>query len=254
MKILVVTSEVTFVPNNYNHFLREILQGTSDDPDIKIEIAILKNNSFTLIFRGLALCFMGARSIGYHLVKNSIKARFQDRLKMSREFNVNLQYFDNPNTPDFHEFVKNKHTDLLINARTRYIYKNKILKIPTIASLNIHHGLLPDYRGTMCDLWALGDERPTGFSIHVMDKKIDNGAIIRRITTSKAGDSLRKNFSQLIMESSKIEGQEMAKIIKLINKDRVLPIEMDNITTKPVYTKNPDFFAIRKLLQKGIKL
>ena len=254
MKILIVTSEVTFVPENYNLFLEGLFHTLSSETDIHLELAVLKNNSPQLTLKGLLLVLMGARHIGFHLIKNQVKALTKDRKNLTQKYNIKLHYFDNPNSPEFSEFVKNHQTDLIINARTRFIYKNKILKLPKIAAINIHHGLLPDYRGTMCDLWALQDDRPTGFTIHVMDKKIDNGSIIKRVQTSVEGDSIRSNFSTLIKESSRIEGLEMAKTIITIKKNHSLPIETDNISNNPVYTKNPDFFTIRKMLQKGIEL
>lgn len=254
MKILVVTSEVTFVPMNYNLFLEELFQGLSNEKDLSLELIILKNNSPALLAKGLALMIMGARHIGFHLIKNSLKAHFSDRSELCKRYNIPMHFYENPNSPEFLEFVKNNPTDLILNARTRYIYKSKILKLPKISAINIHHGLLPDYRGTMCDFWAIKDMRPTGFTIHIMDKKIDNGSIIRRVQTSIEGDSLRRNFATLIKESSKIEGIEAAQLIKTIKKNQVLPIETDNISSNPVYTKNPDFFTIRKMLQKGIEL
>ena len=254
MKILVVTSEVTFVPENYNCFLEELFQGISNESNLSVELVVLKNNSLALTLKGSLLILMGARRIGYHLIKNSLMARKKDRNALSKKYHIPIHFFENPNSPDFHNFVKNHNTDLIINARTRYIYKNKILKLPKLGAINIHHGLLPDNRGTMCDLWALLLDRPTGFTIHVMNKKIDAGAIIRRIQTTSVGDSLRKNFTKLILESSKIEGIEMANTIKVIKKNQVLPIEQDNISPKPIYTKNPDFFTIRQILKKGIEL
>ena len=254
MKILVVTSEVTFVPENYNLFLEALLDPLVSFSDINIELVVLKNNSPLLSFKGVLLALMGARHIGFHLVKNSIKALAKDKKYLTKKYNLNIHYFEDPNSLEFRELVKNNNTDLIINARTRFIYKSKTLKIPKIAAINIHHGLLPDYRGTMCDLWALLNNRPTGFTIHVMDKKIDNGAIIKRVQTSINEDSIRLNFASLIKESSKIEGLEMANTILSIKNNNVLPIEADNISHNPIYTKNPDFFTIRKILQKGIKL
>lgn len=251
MKILVVTSEVTFVPDNYNRFLEGILNGLSNEKDLFVELVILKNNSISLFIRGLLLIFSGARHIGFHLMKNSVRAIFKDR----KHLKVPIHFFKNPNSPDFLKFVKDHQTDLLVNARTRYIYKSKILAAPKLGAINIHHGLLPGYRGTMCDLWALLDERPTGFSIHIMEKKIDNGAIIRRVRTSSPHETkLRKNFAALIYESSKLEGIEMAQLLKSIKKTGSIPIEQQNITANPIYTKNPDFYTIRKMLQKGIEL
>lgn len=254
MKILVVTSEVTFVPENYNLFLEGLFNSLSTSSEISVELIILKNNSPSLVLKGVLLGLMGARHIGLHLMKNSIKALFKDRKNLAKKYNIKLHYFKNPNSLDFREFIKSYDTDLIINARTRFIYKGKTLKLPKIAAINIHHGLLPDYRGTMCDLWALLDNRPTGFTIHVMDKKIDNGSIIKRVQTSVLGDSIRSRFTTLIKESSRIEGLEMAKTILAIKKNHILPIETDNISHNPVYTKNPDFFTIRKMLQKGIEL
>lgn len=254
MKILIVTSEVTFVPENYNLFLEALFSELSSENEISLELVILKNNSLTLTLKGLILALMGAKHIGYHLMKNTVKATFKDRRGLIKKFGIKTHYFENPNTPDFREFIKNHQTDLLINARTRFIYKSKTLKLPKLAAINIHHGLLPDYRGTMCDLWALKDNRPTGFTIHVMDKKIDNGAIIKRVQTSTSGDAIRSNFASLIKESSRIEGIEMAKTILTIKKNYNLPIETDNISHNPVYTKNPDFRAVREMLQKGIEL
>lgn len=254
MKILVVTSEVTFVPGNYNLFLEGLFNELSSENELSLELVILKNNSPALTVKGLALAIMGARHIGFHLMKNTLKAALKDRKELTEKFKIKTHYFENPNTPEFREFIKTHETDLLINARTRFIYKNKTLKLPKLAAINIHHGLLPDYRGTMCDLWALKEDRPTGFTIHVMDKKIDNGAIIKRVQTSVVGNPLRSNFATLIKESSRIEGIEMAKVILTIKKNHNLPIETDNISLNPVYTKNPNFLDIRKLLQKGIEL
>ena len=254
MKILVVTSEVTFVPENYNLFLEGLFTSLASEKDISLELVILTNNSPLLTLKGLLLALMGAKHIGLHLMKNSVKALFKDRKNLALKFGIKLHYFQNPNSLDFREFVKNQQIDLIINARTRFIYKRKTLKLPKIAAINIHHGLLPDYRGTMCDLWALKADRPTGFTIHVMEKKIDNGAIIKCVETSQKGDVIRSNFASLIKESSRIEGLEMAKTILAIKKNHNLPIQSENISNQPVYTKNPDFRAIREMLQKGIVL
>jgi methionyl-tRNA formyltransferase len=254
MKILIVTSEVTFVPENYNLFLEGLFKELANESDILLELVILKNNSPALTIKGLALTLIGAKHIGFHLMKNTIKALFHDRKELAKKYKIKTHYFKNPNTAEFREFVKNYDTDLLVNARTRYIYKNKTLKIPKIAAINIHHGLLPDFRGTMCDLWALKADRPTGFTIHIMDKKIDNGAIIKTVETSILGNPLRSNFATLIKESSRIEGIEMAKIILSLNKNPTVPIQSDNVSLNPVYTKNPNFLDIRKFLQKGVEL
>ena len=125
MKILIVTSEVTFVPLNYNLFLEGLFGELTNESDLSIELIILKNNSPALLAKGFALTLMGARHIGFHLMKNSLKAAFKDRKCLTQKHKIKTHYFNNPNSEEFREFIKNHETDLLINARTRFIYKNK---------------------------------------------------------------------------------------------------------------------------------
>lgn len=254
MKILLVTSEVTFVPENYNHFLEQFFEGIKGEKDVHIELAIFKNNTFLLSLRGFALMAMGAKSIGFHLLRNSIKARFKDRNKLCSHHGIKIVEFQGPNTPEFIEYVKKNEIDLVINARTRFIYKSKALKAPKLACLNIHHGILPDNRGTMCDLWAVYEGRPTGFTIHFMEKKIDAGKIIRVKETSSRIKETIDHYPEILLKSSQIEGKELAQLVKDINKNGEIPIHSDNHSTNAIYTKNPDFLTIRKMLQKGIRL
>jgi folate-dependent phosphoribosylglycinamide formyltransferase PurN len=259
MKILIVTSEVTFVPDNYGQFLENLFIDISSEKEITVTLAVLKNNSFLLILKGLYLFFSGAKLTGWHLIRNSFLGLFKKQKIIAFNYGINLHYFKNPNSKEFIKFASDFETDLLINARTRYIYKNKILKIPKIGALNIHHGLLPEYRGVMCDLWAMNDKRPTGFTIHKMDKKIDNGDIVRRIVTgnntaNNSLNELQRNFSNLIYESSKIEGKEVAKLIKTIKNTRTIPIEIKNTSSKAIYSKNPTFSELRLMIKKGLQL
>lgn len=255
MKILIISSEVTFVPNNYRGFIESLMTSLNSEiktGEIDIQIALLKNNSLSLPLKGLFFALIGARKIGLHLLKNSIAARFNGKNILVKNSSVKIHYFESPNSDEFINFLKSQKIDLLINARTRFIYKNKTLKIPRLASLNIHHGLLPDYRGTMCDLWALFEDRPTGFTIHKMEKKIDDGAIVRRVQTSNAGE--KKDYAKLIEESALLEGEVTAQLIKELKLSQKIPIEMQNISTNVTYKKNPSFWVIRKILAKGIKI
>ena len=67
--------------------------------------------------------------------------------------------------------------DLVICAGWRDILKDDILSAHRI--LNIHYTLLPAYRGFHGTVWAiLNDEPFLGFTIHRMNKYIDDGPII----------------------------------------------------------------------------
>lgn len=251
MRISIVTSEVTFVKENYNQFLETLF---SQSKGLEFELIILKNNHLSLVFKGLGLMVMGAHLTGLNLIKNSFAALFKDHEKTASKYNINTHYFKSANAPEFLDFVNNNNIDLIVNARTRDIYKKKILKAPKLGCINIHHGILPDFRGTMCDLYALYEGRPAGFSIHKMESKIDNGAIVKtkEVTDKNSADPL--NFPLHIYNSSSIEGKEMSLLLNTIKETKILPIEKENFSTNIHFTKNPHFSLIRQMKQKGMIL
>jgi methionyl-tRNA formyltransferase len=63
------------------------------------------------------------------------------------------------------------------------ILPEEIIDIPKYGCVNVHMGLLPEYRGVNGVRWALlkGEEK-TGITIHFMDSGIDTGKIIARVS------------------------------------------------------------------------
>jgi methionyl-tRNA formyltransferase len=71
--------------------------------------------------------------------------------------------------------------DLLLLGQTGIVRKH-ILATARIGTLNAHPGILPDYRGIDCALWAVhrGDWDKVGNTLHWVDPGVDTGAIIAR--------------------------------------------------------------------------
>ena len=70
--------------------------------------------------------------------------------------------------------------DIALSLGNSYIGK-RVFSIPRYGMLNIHHELLPEYRGAQTLLWELHDGRAmTGYTIHRIDATIDGGAILLR--------------------------------------------------------------------------
>ena len=46
--------------------------------------------------------------------------------------------------------------------------------------MNVHPGLLPEYRGCSCVEWAIFNDDPIGNTVHFMDLDYDTGPIIDR--------------------------------------------------------------------------
>ncbi|XOV78951.1 MAG: formyl transferase [Aestuariibacter sp.] len=83
--------------------------------------------------------------------------------------------------------------DLIISIRFGKILKSPVLAVPKIGVLNLHSGLLPDYRGVMASFWALlNGEQELGTTLHwIEDASIDTGAIV---ATSKLKVAAEKSY------------------------------------------------------------
>lgn len=73
----------------------------------------------------------------------------------------------------------------ILTACFPYILPEKIWRLASIASLNIHPSLLPKYRGPNPIFWQLKNgETRTGVTLHLIDNLVDGGDIVlqRQIT------------------------------------------------------------------------
>jgi methionyl-tRNA formyltransferase len=69
--------------------------------------------------------------------------------------------------------------DLIVCAYYPRIFPARLLKIPPFGCINVHPGLLPQYRGTFPTPWCiLNNENEIGITIHLMDQNIDTGDIL----------------------------------------------------------------------------
>ena len=70
--------------------------------------------------------------------------------------------------------------DLVVSIRYGTILKPEAIALPMHGVINLHSGLLPDYRGVMATFWALlNGETEIGTTLHyISDGSIDTGDII----------------------------------------------------------------------------
>lgn len=86
---------------------------------------------------------------------------------------------EDPNTPEIIERIRALRPDFLFSFYYRHMLKKDILDIPKRGAYNMHGSLLPRYRGRVPVNWAIiRGEKETGATLHVMNEKPDNGAIV----------------------------------------------------------------------------
>jgi methionyl-tRNA formyltransferase len=90
-----------------------------------------------------------------------------------------------PNSAAGLELLEGLEPDLVVSIRYRRILKGEAIAVPRLGVLNLHSGVLPDYKGVMATFWAmLNDEEMIGSTLHrIVDSGIDTGPVmgIRRV-------------------------------------------------------------------------
>ncbi len=88
--------------------------------------------------------------------------------------------FEAPNSKEGLDKLRQLAPDLIISIRYRKILHNEAISIPKLGVINLHSGILPDYRGVMATFWAmLNKESEIGTTLHrITDSGIDTGPVI----------------------------------------------------------------------------
>lgn len=245
MKIALVTSEVTYIPHNYDHLILPLLEHSA-----VVALIEVGNRSPNLLAKAMGLAVLGVKGVAAHLARNTLFPSSKIRRKKCQQLKKQYAKFESMNDQSAIDFLVKEKIDLVINLRTRCIYKEKVLQIPRLGCINVHHGILPKYRGTMCDLYALYEGRPAGFSVHKMEKRVDAG-VIYRIQEVASGDM---NYPEYLAKTNAYELEVLTSLIDEVQASGKLPDGTANTSNDKIHTKNPDRKLIKKMLNKGMHL
>ncbi len=102
------------------------------------------------------------------------------------------------NNPEGLELLKKFAPDLILSIRFGQILQSKAIAIPSKGVLNLHSGILPQYRGVMATFWSLlNEDAEIGTTVHFIENaSIDKGPIvsIRRLPVCR-----NKSYFQQVM-------------------------------------------------------
>ena len=99
------------------------------------------------------------------------------------------------------EIIKNIPCDYLVVVAYGQILSNSILRIPTIAPVNVHMSLLPRWRGASPIQTAIASaDTETGVSIQKMVYKLDAGDIIAQASIAIKPDDTSDSLSKKLIE------------------------------------------------------
>ena len=142
--------------------------------------------------------------------------------------------------------------DLIVSIRYRKILRDAAIGVPRQGVLNLHSGILPDYRGVMATFWAmLNDEPKIGATLHrIVDSGIDTGPVIGiSRTDTNHGESYLANVLRLYREGCSM----LATAIGELERGRSLA-ELPRSSSPGPYFSMPDEAAIQAFTAKRLKI
>lgn len=123
--------------------------------------------------------------------------------------------------------------DLFLVVSYGKIIPQSWLKTPSVASLNLHFSLLPQYRGALCVAEALKNQDPhTGVTLMEMDQQLDHGPIISQ---AKQVVDINDNLATLTSKLTHTAIRLLKKTLPLYLSGRLTPQPQDE--TQATYTK-----------------
>ncbi|MBT3585778.1 MAG: hypothetical protein HN509_12810 [Halobacteriovoraceae bacterium] len=248
MRVLLVTSQITYMPQNYLPLFKELFRLRKD---FYIGLALLDNLDSKIAASTAGLFYLGANKIAKALVKNTLELPLSKREGLCHQNGIQTVRFKSMNDARAIQWVRDNKIDLIVNLRTRCIYKSEILSAPKLGCINIHHGILPKYRGTLCDLYALSEKRPAGFTIHQMNKKIDQGKILK---TCEVNPGTENNYWSYLKETAKTEAAALTELLQEIETAGKITKGSENSCDDIVFTKNPDKLKIKSFINQGMTI
>ena len=99
---------------------------------------------------------------------------------IERQYPIPCETMNAPNEPVALDRLRALELDLVVSIRYGRIFKADFLTVPRLGVLNLHSGILPDYRGVMASFHALAaDAGEIGCTLHTIDDpRIDTGPIV----------------------------------------------------------------------------
>jgi methionyl-tRNA formyltransferase len=89
----------------------------------------------------------------------------------------------------FADELRRLEPDVLVVWHYSMLLPPEVLRVPPRGTVNVHGGLLPDYRGGHVLQWAIvNGERETGVTLHYVDETIDTGPVIAEAVVPIADD------------------------------------------------------------------
>jgi len=209
------------------------------------------NDSFRMM--GPLLFFREAMGQVIHKIANLFYSIFSPAKAVSlksvaRKHGIPLLAIDKVNTRSFRDQLRESGIDLVVSTSCPQILGNKTLNTPPLGCLNVHYGLLPEYRGMYPSFWVLANgETETGVTVHYMVRQVDAGEIVAQ---TKVGIDDDDTFYSLVRRlKTTIGPQALLKALDGVRSGN--PALIHNDPANGSYCTFPGREDMKRFLQRG---
>ena len=141
-------------------------------------------------------------------------------------------------TSEFSNHIEKHAPGFIVVVAFGHIIPKNILKIPQIATINIHESLLPKYRGPAPIQWAIiNKEKKTGVTTMLMDEGMDTGDILLSSKLEIAPDDTSGTLHDRLAD---LGADLLIQTLKAFETGIINPISQDHTqaTYAPMLKKN----------------
>ncbi|MGD8981771.1 MAG: methionyl-tRNA formyltransferase [Desulfobacterales bacterium] len=129
-------------------------------------------------------------------------------------------------TAEFSNHIEKHAPGFIVVVAFGHIIPKNILKIPQIATINIHASLLPKYRGPAPIQWAIiNEEKETGITTMLMDEGMDTGDILLSSKLEIAPDDTSGTLHDRL---SDLGADLLIQTLKAFETGNINPISQDH--------------------------
>ena len=140
---------------------------------------------------------------------------FESVAQVAADYGIPVIHPDDPNTEAVLAQVQAAKPDFLFSFYYRHMLKAPLLAVAPRGAFNLHGSLLPQYRGRVPVNWAvLRGETETGATLHVMNEKPDNGAIVdQQAVPILPDDTAKEVFDKVCVAAETVLWRSLSSLL-----------------------------------------
>lgn len=166
----------------------------------------------------------------------------------AKENEIKFFEVENLNNEESVSILQQLKTDILILGGVPII-RRLVLEVPKFATLNVHMGLLPAFRGKNVAEWSVYLDAQVGVTVHMVDPGVDTGAILCR---HEIDVSDCPSIAEMRSKVSFIQHKVLAQCARSFADGKIVPETQENQTGKQYFAMHPRLLRIvEKKLQQG---